>query len=64
MLSYELTDFETNDLKNLQAKIHQTALFVQSLSEEERAAIHRYAKISNIGASTRIENAVLTDVEI
>lgn len=26
--------------------------------------MHRYAKISNIGASTRIENAVLTDLEI
>jgi Fic family protein len=64
MLSYELTDFETNSLKNLQAKIHQSALYVAKLSTAERAAIHRYAKISNIGASTRIENAVLTDLEV
>ena len=27
-------------------------------------SIHRYARMSQIGASTRIENAVLTDAEI
>lgn len=34
------------------------------MSPECREAIHRYARISMIGASTRIENAVLTDTEI
>ena len=34
------------------------------LSTDEKQAIHHYARISNIGASTRIENAVLTNTEI
>ncbi|MBA8667917.1 Fic family protein [Holosporaceae bacterium 'Namur'] len=37
---------------------------MKSFSEQEHEAIHRYARISMIGASTRIENAVLTDQEI
>jgi Fic family protein len=34
------------------------------MSDAERGWIHRWALISTIGASTRIENAVLTDAEI
>jgi len=37
---------------------------VAALSGDERKYMHRQAMISNIGASTRIENAVLTDHEI
>lgn len=37
---------------------------MSALSEEELQAIHQYARISMIGASTRIENAQLTDMEI
>lgn len=35
-----------------------------ALPDEEKEAILRYARISNIGASTRIENALLTDSEV
>lgn len=35
-----------------------------ALSLEERLAMRQFAKVSTIGASTRIENAVLTDPEI
>ena len=37
---------------------------LQDLSEAELDYLHRFAFISTIGASTRIENAVLTDHEI
>lgn len=34
------------------------------LSSDEKAFLHRQARISMVGASTRIENALLTDTEI
>ena len=37
---------------------------LEALSPDEARYLHRFALISNIGASTRIENAVLTDQEI
>lgn len=37
---------------------------IQTLSDDEKEAIHRFARVSMVGASTRIENAVLTDAEI
>ncbi len=37
---------------------------LRRISPEALLAVHRYARISSIGASTRIENAVLTDAEI
>ena len=37
---------------------------IESLLPEEAKYLHRFALISNIGASTRIENAVLTDREV
>lgn len=36
----------------------------EGLSQEELSFIHLNVRISNIGASTRIENAVLTDAEV
>jgi hypothetical protein len=37
---------------------------LDSFSAEKKSFIKRYSIISNIGASTRIENAILTNVEI
>ena len=37
---------------------------LEGLSADEGMYLHRFALISNIGASTRIENAILTDQEI
>lgn len=64
MLSLKLTPeliWQLDALNNRFAKAYAT---LASYSDELKAAIHRYAKISMIGASTRIENAVLTDSEI
>jgi len=51
-------------LKNMQAKIERVAVELEQVSEPEDAWLHRWALISTVGASTRIENAVLTDAEI
>ena len=37
---------------------------LDGVSSEEAKYLNRFAYISNVGASTRIENAVLTDNEI
>ena len=53
-----------NEMKVLQgqlAELHQT---LDGLAAEEARYLHRLTFISNIGASTRIENAVLTDSEV
>ncbi len=64
MLSYKIDKKTFNQLISLQNKISEKSVFVSSLGKEARIAIQRYAFISNIGASTRIENAVLTNQEI
>lgn len=51
-------------LKKTQAAIERMAQDIEDIEEDERAWLHRWALISTIGASTRIENAVLTDAEI
>ncbi|MFH1666145.1 MAG: hypothetical protein ABIA17_01045, partial [Elusimicrobiota bacterium] len=53
-----------NRLKILQGLLAETYKDLETLSPDEAKYIHRCAFISNIGASTRIENAVLTDQEI
>lgn len=45
-------------------KLTELYVEVSSYSHEEFNSIWRYARISTIGASTRIENALLTDSEI
>ena len=64
MLSFELT----NDLNNRIRKVNNLCIDlysdVKSLNEDELRAIAKYARISTIGASTRIENALLTNPEI
>lgn len=64
MLSFELGNKATTDLQRLTGKIQQAVDVLDALKTEERLAMQRYAFISNIGASTRIENAVLTNTEI
>ena len=51
-------------LKATQAVLERLALELNEISEDEQAWLHRWALISTVGASTRIENAVLTDAEI
>jgi Fic family protein len=51
-------------LKKVQSELERLSRELDSLSQQEQAWLHRWALISTIGASTRIENAVLTDAEI
>ncbi len=51
-------------LKLTQINIEHLNLEFQDMSDEEREWLHRCAMISTVGASTRIENAILTDAEI
>ena len=64
MLSYKITDEMTKKLKEIADLAAEKRAFIDSLPSDHKEAIHRYARISTIGSSTRIENAVLTDVEI
>ena len=64
MLSFSINVDQIKKLK----KIHQIYTLqwekLNSFSTEKKSFIKRHSMISNIGASTRIENAILTNVEI
>jgi len=64
MLSYELTPELLESLQDLEGQLSLAYARLSTLPDEEKNSIHRYARISMIGASTRIENAQLTDSEI
>lgn len=64
MLSFVPGNKMENELKMLQGLLVETYKDLEDLSPDEAKYLHRFALISNIGASTRIENAVLTDQEI
>ena len=51
-------------LKTVQGEVTRLAAELARLPDAEATWLHRWALISTVGASTRIENAVLTDVEI
>jgi Fic family protein len=51
-------------LKYLQGSLIETYQNLIVCSDEEKQYLNKSALISNVGASTRIENAVLTDIEI
>lgn len=51
-------------LKKTQSELERQARALDDLAENEHSWLHRWALISTVGASTRIENAVLTDAEI
>lgn len=63
-LSFELTSHHLNLLKQVDRQFAQYYLLLESLSDDEKVFLHRQARVSMIGASTRIENALLTDIEI
>lgn len=64
MLSFTPGHKLENELRILQGILVETYKNIENLSPEEAKYLHRFALISNIGASTRIENAVLTDQEV
>ena len=64
MLSFQPSQKLENELRILQGSIVETYKNIEGLSIDESKYLHRFALISNIGASTRIENAVLTDHEV
>lgn len=64
MLSITLTDQVKILIKKLDNKLTEFHSEIKLIEQEELDAIKRYAKISTLGASTRIENAQLTNPEI
>lgn len=64
MLSFAPSPRLEKALKSVQAEVNRLAAELGRVPEAEAAWLHRWALISTIGASTRIENAVLTDAEI
>lgn len=64
MLSFSLSDKNIGSLKSLAQLAAKKQQLIEQLSREELEYIQRNVRISSIGASTRIENAVLTDAEI
>ncbi len=64
MLSFEPSKDSLKKLSDLSASIAVLASKIPMLEKSERDYIQRHVAISNIGASTRIENAVLTNAEI
>lgn len=64
MLSFTPSTKLEKGLKELQGELTHLAETISTLAEDEKTYLHKCALISTIGASTRIENAVLTDAEI
>jgi Fic family protein len=63
MISFKTTSLNQTLLK-LDNDFIKAYMAMSQYDEEEILAIQRYARISSIGSSTRIENALLTDSEI
>ncbi len=64
MLSFQLNSGLLNKIRYLQKLFIEKYHTLCALSADEQEMLHRLARISVVGASTRIENAVLTDLEI
>ena len=64
MLSFALDSKIETRLKDLQALLVETHVRLAGIPKREADYLNHCALISNVGASTRIENAVLTDPEI
>ena len=64
MLSFQIDTELTKQLVALNDQISEKYALLHGLSKEQREAIHKDAWISTVGASTRIENAILADSEI
>ena len=63
MLSYDIQDF-ISELKDFDNALVESYSFIQKLTPEAINYIKKLALASQVGASTRIENAQLTDVEV
>jgi Fic family protein len=63
-LSFTIDDHLTRLLKRVDLKIVRYAEILATVDGDTRKALMRQARISTIGATTRIENAVLTDAQI
>lgn len=63
-MSFQIDSDVTKLLIALNEAISDKNVLIESLSNQDREAIHHYAWVSMVGASTRIENAILTDSEI
>jgi len=64
VLSFKPNTKLEKELRRLQGLFVETYASLGGISSDESKFLNRFALISNIGASTRIENAVLTDREI
>ncbi|HCC24032.1 MAG TPA: hypothetical protein DEP85_00765 [Holosporales bacterium] len=64
MLSFSPSAKLEKALKKLQVDIVLLAQELSTMDQAEKAWLHKSVLISTIGASTRIENAALTDAEI
>ena len=64
MLSFTPSSRIENQLKTLQGLLVEAYQSLETATTEEKDFLKKCALISNVGATTRIENAVLTDVEI
>lgn len=64
MLSYTISQHQLQRLRQFHQQVSRTYADFHTYSEATKVAIHHYALISMVGASTRIENALLTDSEI
>jgi Fic family protein len=64
MLSFTPSTKLEMELRRLQGLFFESYKTLEEISSDESDFLNRFALISNIGASTRIENAVLTDQEI
>jgi Fic family protein len=64
MLSFAPSTQLEKELKRLQGLLVESCKALEGISADEAKYLNNLALISNIGASTRIENAVLTDNEI
>lgn len=63
-LSFNLTATLINNLTTLENNLAEQFAILKNCDTQELEALHKYAKVSMIGSSTRIENALLTDIEI
>ncbi|MDZ4677906.1 MAG: Fic family protein [Oligoflexia bacterium] len=64
MLSFQLDNESTKLLIALNEAVLEKNTLLAAMSTKDKEAIHHYAWISTVGASTRIENAILTDSEV
>lgn len=64
MLSFTPDSRIENQLKTLQGLLVEAYKGLETATTEERDFLRKCALISNVGATTRIENAVLTNAEI